>query len=103
MVTNTRNSRLLSRIGLTQRLVKNPAIKAKHRFRGRVASGRKEVVYNNDLSVHTLTHFLYLVIFLDCAKVMVGRRSVRGRGGGGGARGIPGAYLLGIIPSFVPY
>ena len=101
MVTNTRNSRLPSRIGLTQRLVKNPAIKAKHRFRGRVASGRKEVAYNNDISVHTLTHFLYLVIFLDCAKVMVGRRSVRGGGRGIGAFQVH--TMLGIIPSFVPY
>ncbi|CAM9090689.1 unnamed protein product [Ascophyllum nodosum] len=58
----------LSRALKDLRLVKNSAIKAKHRFRGRVASGRKEVVYNNDLPVHTLTHFLYLVIFLDCAK-----------------------------------
>ncbi|CAN0424215.1 unnamed protein product, partial [Ascophyllum nodosum] len=53
---------------LAERLLKNPAIKAKHGFRGPVASGRFESSYNSDVSVHALTHFLDLVLFLDRAK-----------------------------------
>lgn len=52
-----------------QRLVKSPEIKAKFGFRGRVASGRSESEYNDELSRHTLRTFLKLVLFLDRAKV----------------------------------
>jgi len=65
----------------TQRLLKCPSIKAKFRFRGRVASGRRETEYTNELSRHTLTHFLVLVLFLDRAKVKAEAFIFR-RGGG---------------------
>ena len=59
-------------------MLKNPAIKAKHGFRGPVASGRFESSYNSDVSMHALTHFLDLVLFLDHAKVMAWRRLATG-------------------------
>lgn len=57
------------RMRIVQRLVKCPEIKARYGFRGRMASGRSEREYNDELSRHALTHFLNLVLFLDRAKV----------------------------------
>lgn len=51
--------------------MKCPEIKARYGFRGLVGSGRAEVEYNAELSRHTLTRFLELVLFLDRAKVRV--------------------------------
>lgn len=53
----------------SQRLVKCPEIKAMHGFKGRVASGLSEKEYNEDVGRHALVNFLYLVLFLDRAKV----------------------------------
>ena len=40
-----------------------------HGFKGRVASGLSEKEYNEDVGRHALVNFLYLVLFLDRAKV----------------------------------
>ena len=57
-------------LDLTQRLLKNPPVKAKRGLHGRIATERKEGEHTDeDVYVHALTHFLYLVLFLDCAKV----------------------------------
>lgn len=49
--------------------MKCPEIKAMHGFRGRVASGQSEREYNEDVGRHALVTFLYLILFLDRAKV----------------------------------